>query len=103
MHNIKPAYLQPVYILISDLNYNSDIDQVREITRRQFYRIKRFDGRYLRQRISLTRYKQLAGEIERQEAKEYYSKAIQKKYNVGPNWAQNRYFVEQVRPTIYQN
>lgn len=34
-------------------------------------------------------------------ARENYSKAIQKKYNVGPNWENNRWFMEQVRPTLY--
>lgn len=32
--------------------------------------------------------------------KKAYSEAIQKKYNVGSNWEQNRWFVEQVRPTV---
>lgn len=29
-----------------------------------------------------------------------YSTEIQKKYNVGPDWQQNRWFVEQVRPHL---
>jgi hypothetical protein len=36
----------------------------------------------------------------RKETRKKYSEAIQRKYNVGPNWEQDRYFVEQVRPTI---
>lgn len=31
---------------------------------------------------------------------EAYSKQIQEKYNVGPSWKQNRWFVEQVRPRL---
>ena len=32
--------------------------------------------------------------------KNQYSKAIQEKYNVGSEWQQNRWFVEEVRPTL---
>lgn len=37
---------------------------------------------------------------EREQLREEHSKAIQEKYNVGPNWRDNRWFVEQVRPTL---
>jgi hypothetical protein len=35
------------------------------------------------------------------EAKEFWRKRIQEKYNVGPNFEDNRWFMEQVRPTIF--
>lgn len=32
--------------------------------------------------------------------RQQYSKLIQEKYKVGPDWQQNRWFMEQVRPTL---
>jgi hypothetical protein len=95
------SFNSPVFILISDLNYNGDDDKVMEIDRPTFYRMKRWNGRYLRERISLTKYLVKKDEIERQQFKKQYRKAIMEKYNVGEDYEQNRYFIEQVRPTLY--
>jgi len=40
------------------------------------------------------------GRWQRGKQREEYSNRIQQKYNVGPDWEQNRWFVEQVRPTL---
>lgn len=89
------TYSQPVFISVSDLNYEGRTTAVM-MERKDFYRMKRFDGRYLKERCSEARY----NKIKRDEAHEQYSLEIQKKYNVGPNWKNNRWFVEQVRPTL---
>lgn len=80
---------------VSDLNYNGGTTGI-QISRSEFCNVKRFDGRFLRERCSETRY----NKIKREEARAEYSLAIQKKYNVGPDWRNNRWFVEQVRPTL---
>jgi len=36
---------------------------------------------------------------QRERLREEHSKAIQEKYNVGPNWRDNRWFVEAYQPT----
>lgn len=84
-----------IYLSESDLNYGG-VTTSRTITRRQFFEIKRYDGRYLRERCSFTRY----NEIQREMSSRAYDLAIQKKYKVGPDWRQNRWFVEQVRPSL---
>lgn len=84
-----------IYLSISDLNYQG-VTTGKGITRAEFFRTKYFDGRYLRQRCSFSRYQQ----IERETHARTYDLAIQKKYNVGSNWRNNRWFVEQVRPTL---
>lgn len=34
---------------------------------------------------------------------DYYTQAIAEKYGVGLDWEKNRWFVEQVRPTLLRN
>jgi hypothetical protein len=78
-----------------------------EVSRKQFCRMikeqkenKRYHNDYIK-RISAKRYNELSRQISRNEAYKRYDKAIQEKYNVGENWQQNRWFVEQVRPTLF--
>ena len=95
------TWMQPVFVLISDLNYDSQPDRVQIIERQEWYRKKRFKGRYLIQRISEEKYFEKCEELEREKFKAEYKKRIQEKYNVGPNFEQNTWFMEQVRPTLY--
>lgn len=84
-----------IYLSVSDLNYNGTTT-AQKITRADFFRVVRWDGRYLKERIGPTQYKRIKSD----EHSRAYSLAIQKKYNVGKDWKQNRWFVEQVRPTL---
>jgi hypothetical protein len=93
---MQHSFLSDVYIIISDLNYNGG-ETAHVISRQSFYRRKRWDGRYLTQRCSESKY----NEIKNQEWRKQYDKEIMKKYNVGEDYRQNRYFMEQVRPTLY--
>lgn len=97
------------YILIAkiSLKYNDDSITLMEVSRKQFCRMikeqkenKRYQDDYIK-RISAKRYNELSRQISRNEAYKQYDKAIQKKYNVGENWQQNRWFAEQVRPTLF--
>lgn len=100
-------YDYPILIAKISLKYNDDSIILMEVSRKQYSRMKRdkkekkayFD--YLIQRISATRYNELSRQINRKEAYKQYDKAIQQKYNVGENWQQNRWFVEQVRPSLF--
>jgi hypothetical protein len=86
-----------VYIIVSDLNYDGEPDRAVIISRQAFYRLKRWNGRHLKTRCSRERYEQ----VESRNFREQYHKAIMKKYNVGRDYEQNEYFMEQVRPTLY--
>lgn len=100
-------YDYPILIAKISLRYNDDSIFLMEITRKQFCRMikeqkenKRYYNDYIK-RISAKKYNELSRQISRNEAYKQYDKAIQKKYNVGENWQQNRWFVEQVRPTLF--
>jgi hypothetical protein len=94
---MKPLYLSDVYIIVSDLNYEGG-ETARKISRQEWYKTKRWDGyRYLIERCSPKRYNEVRGA----EFSQQYNRAIQEKYNVGPNYKNNRWFMEQVRPSIY--
>jgi hypothetical protein len=41
-----------------------------------------------------------ASRIEAENSRKEYTRLIAEKYNVGLNWRENRWFVEQVRPTL---
>lgn len=51
-------------------------------------------------RVTARKALKIESEQYRSDLKKQYSKAIQEKYNVGENWQQNRWFVEQVRPAL---
>jgi len=85
----------PVFVIISDLNYEGG-EMPRQVSRQEFYRMQRWNGRYLVERCSRTKFMQA---MSRQYSRQY-SEAIQKKYNVGPTWENDRWLVENVRPTL---
>ena len=94
-------YNEKIFVAEYCLRYETRPTIIHEWTRARYDRAKREvrHNSYL-VRVSLER----ANEILRAEDKEYsrkaYDKAIMNKYNVGANYRQNRWFMEQVRPTI---
>jgi hypothetical protein len=91
----------PVYVLVSDLRYNPETpEKVFMITRDQWFRTKRVNGPLLTERITEAQYLIKKRQIEWDQHRKWYSKKIMEKYNVGPGWEQNRWFVEQVRPIL---
>lgn len=107
MIDITPLYDYPILLAKISLKYNDDSIYLMEVSRKQFCRMKAdkkakkdyFD--YYFKRITAKEYNKINRETNIKTANKEYSKAIQRKYNVGENWQQNRWFVEQVRPTIY--
>lgn len=102
---MKPGDL--IYIIIHSLKYEADPSQAQTITRAQFERLRKEQkGQYnkrantLTVRLSPRKWLEKAREIDREANRTAYDKAIMKKYNVGSDYRQNRYFMEQVRPTI---
>jgi hypothetical protein len=96
-----------IFVLKIDLNYNSDPDLPLIMSKKKWNIIPyskdgsgRTDGRYLYRRITEKQFDNAVHSYNRQISRDAYSKVIQKKYNVGPEWEQNRWFVEQVRPGL---
>lgn len=91
-----------IYIIIYSLKYEAETTKFQRMDRKQFYNLRRQkrNQNELIQRASLTRWKEEARQTEREEDQKWYDKAIQKKYNVGSDYKNNRWFMEQVRPTL---
>jgi len=105
MNSANRLFNDPILVIISDLNYKGDVDRAQIFAREAWYRNRarhrrEKDRRYLYQRCSQQKWEEVKRAEERHDAREYYDKEIQKKYNVGPGWQNNRWFVEQVRPTL---
>lgn len=91
-----------IYVIVYSLKYEADPTRYQRIERKQFYNLRRAkrNPNELITRASLTRWKEEARQTEREEYSKQYDRAIQKKYNVGPDYKNNRWFMEQVRPTL---
>ena len=95
-----------VYVLISSLRYEPEPDQVKIIKRETLSRMmyekkaRKDNHDLLIQRITFDRYLKESNRIEREDFRKQYDKAIMQKYNVGSDYRNNRYFMEQVRPTL---
>ena len=84
-----------IFILIHSLRYEPTPSQAQQITRSQFYRMKEEQRRnkyrdIFIERVSYPKWVNECRSIEH----------IMKKYNVGRDYRQNRYFMEEIRPTI---
>lgn len=93
---------QPVFILIHSLKYEAEPTKAKEVNREQFYRLKatKKPDQYI-ERVTENKYCDEWERLEREEERQEYKKAIMKKYNVPENFESNRYFMEQVRPTLF--
>jgi len=77
------------------IHYWSRERYARELLQRK----KKFDDWFLK-RVTESKANEIQEQTDRENIIKQYDKAIMKKYNVGSNYKQNRYFMEQVRPTI---
>jgi hypothetical protein len=90
-----------ILVICSNLTYKGK-DNIRIVTRSEWFvlaeqnRTNKYK-KFLFERCGSKKFQSKQREIYKYE----YSLAIQKKYNVGENWEENRWFVEQVRPTIF--
>jgi hypothetical protein len=91
-----------IYILIHSLKYQAEPTRAQIVSRENFARIRaeKRNPDELIERVSAAKFIRESRAIEREQSRLLYDKQIQKKYNVGPGWRDNRWFVEQVRPTI---
>jgi hypothetical protein len=90
-----------IYILIHSLKYEAGLSQAQIVSRENFARLRSNPQRdELIERVSAAKFIRESRAIEREKSRLWYDKQIQKKYNVGPDWRNNRWFMEQVRPTI---
>lgn len=104
-HSVNTNYFKMqhyVYILISSLRYEPEPDRVQCLTREQFYSLrekKRERYTYIK-RITQKRFILEGARIEREAFSKEYDGRIMKKYSVGANYQSNRWFMEQIRPTL---
>jgi len=96
-----------IFIMVHSLKYEPAPSQPQIITRAQWYRLRTEKARKEQrrsdqfiQRYSPKKWQHEARQIEREESRKAYDKAIMKKYNVGPDYRQSRYFMEEIRPTL---
>lgn len=95
-----------IYIAVYSLRYNDDAVVIKEVTRERYCRMKAdkktgkaYHNEYFK-RVTHTEANRIIEENELKEFRKNYDKAIMKKYNVGANYRNSRYFMEQVRPTL---
>lgn len=95
-----------IFIAQISLHYESRPTIIHDWTREMYARElnrkkngKDYQDWYFK-RVTAREALKIESEQYRSELKKQYSKAIQEKYNVGENWQQKRWFVEQVRPTL---
>jgi hypothetical protein len=94
-----------IFILIHSLKYEADPTQCQVIERSQFFRMKEAEKRNkyrdsFIERVSPSKFSRESRTVEREESRKQYDQAIMKKYNVGSDYKQNRWFIEQLRPTV---
>ena len=108
MENIYfPLYADlKIYIAIYSLRYNDNSVTIREVTRERYCRMKAdkkakkaYHNEYFK-RVTHTEANRIIEQNEREQFRKDYDKAIMQKYNVGADYRNNRYFMEQVRPTL---
>lgn len=75
--------------------------ELRTMSRREYIRMKaETQGKGIICRIATEADKAEVADIQRQVRRDKYNAQIADKYGVPPNWRDNRWFVEQVRPTL---
>lgn len=79
-----------IFLEKSDLNYGGQSVAI-VLTRQEFFRLNKWDGRFLYERVSAAKYRK----IKWQEVRNEYDRKMTKKY--GYNWRNNRWLIEEVR------
>lgn len=99
-------YSNQILVAKISLHYESRPDVLTLCTREEFANIladrkaHKCDMNYYYKRVSWSKGVEIAEQTARNEARKEYDKKIMDKYKVGPNYRENRWFIEQVRPTI---
>jgi len=98
---MEKSFNDLIWIIRYDLNYESKENKVMEIDRNKLERLRKENKRYYFKRVTIDKANDEWNGIQRRDAKNAYDKAIMSKYNVSSNYRDNRWFMEQVRPSIY--
>lgn len=100
-------YSDKIYVAKTSLHYETKPTVV-FLASREWYakklmerKNKESDMNYYYKRVTMKEAENIKYQNERMEGKALWRKRIQEKYNVGPNFEENRWFMEQVRPTIF--
>lgn len=89
-----------VKVFFEEVSYTSE-PEIRLLSRRQYLALKAENaGRPVICRIATPEDEKEIATLERQKWRERYTAAIAEKYRMPANWRENRWFVEQVRPTL---
>jgi hypothetical protein len=97
--------MEDVYICTTSLRYGDETETIRIMTRQQYAKLlkRKKAGHFPDDWIHRVTPK-AAAEIDRQQARararKQYDERIMEKYNVPANYRENRWFMEQVRPTV---
>lgn len=92
-------------IIIHSLKYEPDPDKFLQVTPEQLARMRNrkklnpYRNDYIK-RYTPKKFEELQDQEIRRQFREEYDKKIMAKYNVGKDYEQDRWFMEQVRPTL---
>lgn len=94
-----------IFILIHSLKYEAEPTQAQIINRAEYWRKKAEQKAtrhrdYFIERVGPNKFSLEVSAIRREASRKKYDKAIMQKYNVGKNYRENRWFMEQVRPCL---
>lgn len=92
-----------IFILVHSLKYEAEPTQAQIVSRAQFWRMKAQRKEYIKrdqfiERVSETKFSQEVRAIRREAARKEFDKQIMQRFKVGPDFRQNRWFMEQVLP-----
>lgn len=91
---------KPLLIFYERVTYDSQ-PELFTLSRREYIRMKQeTQGKGIICRIATEADKAEVESIQRQTHRDKYNAQIADKYNMPLNWRDNRWFVEQVRPTL---
>lgn len=106
MNNLTLLADLSIYIAVHSLKYGDNSVSIKEVTREQYTQMKAakkskkdYQNVYF-ERVTHVKANKINQDNHRAETKKQYDQAIMKKYNVGQDYKNNRWFMEQVRPTI---
>lgn len=94
-----------IFVLVHSLKHEPAPSQAQILTRAEYWR-KKAEQRatryrdYFIERVGPNKFSEEVSAIRREASRKTYDKAIMQKYNVGKNYRENRWFMEQVRPCL---
>jgi len=90
-----------IFVLVHSLKYEADPTQAQIVTREEYWRMKaqRKERRdQFIERVGPSKFDKEVRDIRREAARKQFDKQIMQRFKVGPNYRENRWFMEQVLP-----